>query len=86
LNPSGLVGELIVGVFLMKVDEQLAEWPEQAERTAEWFSPQEAASHVAEPTLGKMLRRLPRLIEAAGVKFVAVNGGVSRGRLKAGRS
>jgi hypothetical protein len=38
LNPSGLLGELTVGVFLMQVYEQLAEWPERAERTTKWFS------------------------------------------------
>jgi 8-oxo-dGTP pyrophosphatase MutT (NUDIX family) len=64
---SGLVSELTVKVFLMQVDEQLDEWPEQGERTAQWFSPQEAASHVAEPALGKMLRWLPRVADAAGV-------------------
>ena len=70
LNPSGLVGELTVGVFPMQVYEQLAEWPEQGERTAQWFSPRDAAALVAEPALGKMLRRLPRLIGAAGIEFI----------------
>jgi 8-oxo-dGTP pyrophosphatase MutT (NUDIX family) len=83
LNLSGLPGELTVGVFLMQVYEQLAEWPEQAERTTAWFSPQEAAANVAEPALGKMLRRLPRLIEAAGVEFIGQNGGGPEMRLKA---
>jgi 8-oxo-dGTP pyrophosphatase MutT (NUDIX family) len=69
LNPSGLVGELTVGVFLMHVNEQLDEWPEQAERTAQWFNPRDAAAHVAELALGKMLRRLPRLVGAAGIEF-----------------
>ena len=36
----------------MQVDEQLAEWPEQAERATEWFSPQEAAAPVPNPDLG----------------------------------
>ena len=83
LNPPGLVEELTVGVFLMQVDVQLAEWPEQAERTSAWFSPQEAAANVAEPVLGKMLRRLPRLIDAAGVEFIEQNGGGPEMRLKA---
>jgi 8-oxo-dGTP pyrophosphatase MutT (NUDIX family) len=82
LNPPGLVEELTVGVFLMQVDVQLAEWPEQAERTSAWFSPQEAAANVAEPVLGKMLRRLPRLIDAAGVEFIEQNGGGPEMRLK----
>jgi 8-oxo-dGTP pyrophosphatase MutT (NUDIX family) len=86
LNPSGRLGMLTVGVFLMQVDEQLTEWPEQAERTRAWFSPQKAASHVAEPALGKMLRRLPRLIDAAGVEFIEQNAGDPGVRLKADRA
>jgi 8-oxo-dGTP pyrophosphatase MutT (NUDIX family) len=83
LSPSGLPGELTFGVFLMQVYEQWAEWPEQAERTTAWFSPQEAAAHVAEPALGKMLRRLPRLIDAVGVEFIEQNGGGPGMRLTA---
>jgi 8-oxo-dGTP pyrophosphatase MutT (NUDIX family) len=82
LNPSGLVGKLTVGVFLMKEDEQLGEWPEQGERTAQWFNPSDAAAHVAEPALGKMLRQLPRLIGAAGIEFIYQNGGASGVRLR----
>jgi hypothetical protein len=58
---SGLIGELTVGVFLMKVEQKLAGWPERHERTLRWFPPLEAAALVAEPELARMIRRIPRL-------------------------
>jgi hypothetical protein len=33
LNPSRLVGELTVGVFLTQVNEQLNDWPKQGAET-----------------------------------------------------
>jgi hypothetical protein len=47
----------------MKVEQQLADWPERHERTLRWFPPLEAAALVAEPELAKMIRRIPRLIK-----------------------
>jgi hypothetical protein len=60
---SGLIGELTVGVFLMKVERQLADWPERHGRALGWFPPLEASALVAEPELAKMIRRIPRLIK-----------------------
>ena len=47
-----------VGVFLMRVSQQLATWPEQAERETRWCDPDEAALMVAEPELAALLRGL----------------------------
>ncbi len=45
-----------VDVFLLAVARQLAAWPEQQQRETRWFTPEEAASLVAEPELARILR------------------------------
>ena len=52
------VARIEVGVFLMRVSQQLAAWPEQAERETRWCDPDEAALMVAEPELAALLRSL----------------------------
>ncbi len=47
-----------VGVFVMKVRDELAKWPEMDERTREWMSPEEAAGRVQEPQLAALLMGL----------------------------
>jgi len=57
--PGGL--EIEVAVFLLRVDRQLDHWPEQAERETRWFSPEDAATLVAEPELAVLLLGLSAL-------------------------
>ena len=45
-----------VQVYLLEVEEQLASWPEQAERQIRWFSTADAASSVHEPELSTIIR------------------------------
>jgi 8-oxo-dGTP pyrophosphatase MutT (NUDIX family) len=45
-----------VDVFVLHVDLQAEQWPEQAERETRWFSPEEAADLVVEPELAAILR------------------------------
>ncbi len=59
---SGLEAELRVTVFLATVDEEMDDWPEQAERDRAWYDVTEAAGLVAEPALAKLIRRVPRLV------------------------
>ena len=57
---SGQETDLRVGVFLLRVQQLLDDWPERGQRTLDWFSPTEAAALVAEPALARIIRRLPR--------------------------
>ena len=54
-----------VGVFPMRVERLLEDWPEAAERERRWFSAREAAERVDEAGLADMLRRLPAGAAAA---------------------
>jgi 8-oxo-dGTP pyrophosphatase MutT (NUDIX family) len=56
-----------VAVFLLRVERQLDQWPEQAERETRWFSPEEAASLVAEPELAAILLGLRALVGRVAV-------------------
>ena len=47
-----------VWVFLMRVDNQLDDWPEKDQRETRWFDPLEAAGLVAENDLQDLLRKL----------------------------
>ena len=51
--------ELRVGVFLMRVDEVLDDWPERGQRQRRWFDPADAAELIAEPKLARLIRHLP---------------------------
>jgi hypothetical protein len=51
-----------VKVFLLWVERQLANWPEQAERETRWFSIEVAAGLVAEPELAAILLRTPDIV------------------------
>jgi 8-oxo-dGTP pyrophosphatase MutT (NUDIX family) len=44
-----------VDVFPLKVAKQLTHWPEQEERTAHWFAPEEASELVDEPDLRALI-------------------------------
>ena len=46
-----------VTLYPMKVEEELAEWPEAGERTRRWFAPADAAEAVVEPELKELLAR-----------------------------
>ena len=45
-----------VQVFALQVTRELKDWPERAERTRRWFSPEEAAAAVDEPELQALIR------------------------------
>jgi 8-oxo-dGTP pyrophosphatase MutT (NUDIX family) len=45
-----------VKVFLLSVDQQLADWPEKAQREWQWVTPQMAAQMVDEGGLAELLR------------------------------
>lgn len=47
-----------VTVFPMEVTEDLADWPERAERTARWFSPSTAAQLVNEAELALLFMQV----------------------------
>jgi 8-oxo-dGTP pyrophosphatase MutT (NUDIX family) len=44
-----------VTLFPMKVEEELADWPEARQRTRSWFAPEAAAAAVIEPDLKALL-------------------------------
>jgi ADP-ribose pyrophosphatase YjhB (NUDIX family) len=55
--PMGAVS-IQVTVYRLEVTEELAVWPECAERQRSWFTLTEAAAAVAEPELQDLIRRL----------------------------
>jgi 8-oxo-dGTP pyrophosphatase MutT (NUDIX family) len=52
---------LRVDVYLLRVDRQLAYWPEASQRTLAWVSPDQAVSLVSDAGLGELIAglRLP---------------------------
>jgi 8-oxo-dGTP pyrophosphatase MutT (NUDIX family) len=54
-----------VWVFLLRVDYQLDDWPEKAQRETRWFRPLEAAGLVTESGLAEVLRQ-PSLFDLTG--------------------
>jgi len=52
---NGAPLQCTVGVFPLKVAKQLTHWPEQKERTAHWFAPDEASELVQEPELSALI-------------------------------
>jgi 8-oxo-dGTP pyrophosphatase MutT (NUDIX family) len=50
-----------VDVFPLQVERQRKRWPEQHQRTAHWFSVEEAAESVDEPELQALIARFGRL-------------------------
>jgi 8-oxo-dGTP pyrophosphatase MutT (NUDIX family) len=56
--PGGRSVRCEVEVFAMRVDRQLEQWPEQAERETAWFTLGQAAMEVAEEGLVVLLLRL----------------------------
>ena len=53
--PDGSSMRCAVEVFLLKVEQQLASWPEQAQRQTRWFSVLDAAGAVHEPELSTII-------------------------------
>jgi 8-oxo-dGTP pyrophosphatase MutT (NUDIX family) len=47
-----------VWVFLLRVENQLNDWPEKAQRETRWFDVTEAASLVDEAELGELIREV----------------------------
>jgi 8-oxo-dGTP pyrophosphatase MutT (NUDIX family) len=54
-------GTCHVDVFLFRVKEVLASWPEATFRHRVWFSVETAAGMVKEKALGDLIRRMPAL-------------------------
>jgi 8-oxo-dGTP pyrophosphatase MutT (NUDIX family) len=50
--------ECKVDVFLLKVDQDLDEWPEKGQRQKEWMSPSQAALQISEDGLVEILQGL----------------------------
>ena len=50
--------ECKVDVFLLKVDQDLEDWPEKGQRRKEWMSPSQAALHISEGGLVEILLSL----------------------------
>ena len=48
----------LVDVYLLKVDRELDEWPESAQRSRRWLSPLEAVELVDDKGLASLLMRL----------------------------
>ena len=46
-----------VTLYPLRVEEELADWPEAKERTRRWFAPADAAEAVLEPELKALLAR-----------------------------
>jgi 8-oxo-dGTP pyrophosphatase MutT (NUDIX family) len=57
---GGLPVWCTVEVFALAVSERLPSWPEQGERTARWFTLDDAAGAVDEPDLAALIRTLPQ--------------------------
>jgi 8-oxo-dGTP pyrophosphatase MutT (NUDIX family) len=55
-------GTCTVQVFLLRVGEQMEQWPEAGLRKRAWMSPREAAERVREETLRPLLARLPDMV------------------------
>ncbi|MDB5693589.1 MAG: phosphate transport regulator [Alphaproteobacteria bacterium] len=55
---SGLIDEILVALFPMRVREILDDWPERAERERRWFAAEAAAASVAEAELAALIRRV----------------------------
>lgn len=56
--PDGSRVTCLVEVFPLRVAGFAEAWPEQGQRQACWFTPEEAAARVAEPELARLLRSL----------------------------
>jgi 8-oxo-dGTP pyrophosphatase MutT (NUDIX family) len=52
---DGSVIVCTVKVFPLAVERQLAHWPEQEQRSFQWFTPVQACSRVAEPELAELI-------------------------------
>ncbi len=60
LLEDGTVTRCHVDVFPLRVEEELARWPEQDQRTRRWFSPEQAAALVQEEGLQSLLAELTK--------------------------
>ena len=58
IEPDGSTAPCVVSVFALKVKLQLGEWPEQHQRSRQWFTLEAAAAVVFVPSLAAMLSRL----------------------------
>lgn len=54
-----------VSVFLLKVEQQLDDWPEKRDRVRCWLNSDEAAARVEEPELRALLANLAGLLDVS---------------------
>jgi 8-oxo-dGTP pyrophosphatase MutT (NUDIX family) len=91
-NGAGLVCN--VDVFPLAVMRQLQRWPEQAQRTAHWFTPADAAQAVNEPELSVLIegfganppRRAGKQRMGAAAPAEAVQGSLAEERDEMGKA
>lgn len=65
--------DCVVSVYPLTVARQRKRWPEQNQRAARWFSPEEAATAVAEPELRSLILNFASRWRAGKVAPAAVN-------------
>lgn len=65
---DGSVVPCVVHVFPLLVEHLADTWPEHDERRREWFTPSDAAGHVAEPELSEILLAFDRTETAVAAK------------------
>jgi len=63
-DDEDFAGSILVRVFVLAVHEQKKGWPEQPQRQTAWYAVERAASLVREPSLARLLRRIPKIVMA----------------------
>jgi 8-oxo-dGTP pyrophosphatase MutT (NUDIX family) len=59
---DGSIVHCTVDTFLLEVEQQMPNWPEQDERKTKWFAPEEAATQVQEPELRALIKKFAKQI------------------------
>lgn len=52
------IGNCLIKVFTMEVNEVLDDYPEKNDRKRKWFTPEEALGAIAIPEIGEMIKEL----------------------------
>jgi 8-oxo-dGTP pyrophosphatase MutT (NUDIX family) len=64
---NGAPLQCTVDVFPLQVTRQRKRWLEQGQRTAHWFTPEQAAEAVQEPELKELIDRFGRVVTRAAL-------------------
>ncbi len=59
---DGSIVNCTVDTFAMEVEQQMPAWPEQDQRTTQWFAPEQAAEQVQEPELRELIKKFAKQI------------------------